>query len=230
MIATVGGTTYQTRHKMTHPAKFSDSILPEIRRLLDYANQLDVHEVDLVLDPFAGTGRIHELRPVYTTIGIELEPEWAAMSEYTEIGDALHVARPDGLFDAIATSPAYANRMADRDMRESVGGTYMKSLHREASAGSSCHLQWGNAYRDFHLEWLAECWRLLRDCGWLIINMSDHIRNKERQHVVDWFIEAATTTQFRHVTTIDVPTRRMRRGANGSARVEAEQVMLFRKV
>lgn len=79
---------------------------------------LSAHHVEgSILDPFAGTGRIHELRERFAgwdTLGVELEPEWADMSPYTVAGDATQLP-PEwtALFQAVVTSPPYGNRMAD---------------------------------------------------------------------------------------------------------------------
>jgi hypothetical protein len=226
----------QTR-PVTHPAKYSESVIPAIKDMLIRANRADVRAVDTVLDPFAGTGRIHQLRPVFTTTGLELEPEWASMSPHTIVGDALKTPFPGGTFDAVASSPTYGNRMADKDMRPSCAGTYMKGLGRQATNGSSCHMQWGDEYRKFHRLWLAEMYRVLRgkitldgwtSPGWLILNISDHYRNNERQPVTAWFIECARQLGFQLVDLVPVETPRLTRGANGK-RVDAEMVILFRK-
>jgi hypothetical protein len=67
-----------------------------------------------VLDPFAGVGGIHQLRPEYDTHGVELEAEWAAASDHTVQGDATNLHWwPADTFDVVCTSPAYGNRMAD---------------------------------------------------------------------------------------------------------------------
>jgi hypothetical protein len=67
-----------------------------------------------VCDPFCGVGRVHELRARgWVTYGGELESEWAASSPYTIVADALHYPAADGFFDAICTSPAWGNRLAD---------------------------------------------------------------------------------------------------------------------
>lgn len=88
-----------------HPARFSDDILPVIERYLEPGS--------LVLDPFAGVGRIHELTTVFT-IGVEIEPEWATAHPRTIVGDATFLPSWwTGMFDAVATSPGYANRMSD---------------------------------------------------------------------------------------------------------------------
>lgn len=90
-----------------HPARFSDEVLEVLRDLVPPGS--------LVLDPFAGTGRIHEIAgDDVLTIGVEIEPEWACWHERTVVADALHL--PEwwtGLFDVVVTSPVYGNRMSD---------------------------------------------------------------------------------------------------------------------
>lgn len=104
-----------------HPAKYSDDILRAIADSLAHAG---LGPCPFVLDPFAGTGRIHALavHPVHSfrTLGIEIEHEWVDYHPSTILGDATNLeAWPDGHFDAIATSPCYGNRMADHhDARE----------------------------------------------------------------------------------------------------------------
>lgn len=71
-----------------------------------------------ILDPFAGTGRIHDLADPHAgveTFGVELEPEWGLMRDGTVIGNALDVVEMFGVasFDMVMTSPCYGNRMAD---------------------------------------------------------------------------------------------------------------------
>lgn len=105
-----------TTEAPSHPAKFSDPILRQLRRLvLDEQERLG-RPVRL-LDPFAGVGGIHELaeQGKVWTLGVELEEEWAAAHPRTEVGDA--TALPSGwseTFDVVATSVCYGNRMADR--------------------------------------------------------------------------------------------------------------------
>lgn len=71
----------------------------------------------------------------------------------TTLGNALHLPWPDGTFDAICTSPAYGNRMADRysETGESERLTYAAMLRRQLHPDNAGQLQWGQRYRDFHL-------------------------------------------------------------------------------
>lgn len=105
---------------------FPAAFHPDILKVIDGLLGTDWE----VLDPFAGTGRIHELRPRVKTFGVEIEPEGAAMSRYTRCGDATHLPRAwTGRFRAVACSPTYASRMADHhDAKEKCkpcGGTGM---------------------------------------------------------------------------------------------------------
>lgn len=96
-----------------HPAKFSAPIVEHLRVLAVE----HVTAGGLILDPFAGVGRIHELRrDGFDTHGIELEPEWAQQGPLKNIvGDSrrAHVIFKHTRFDALITSPCYGNRMAD---------------------------------------------------------------------------------------------------------------------
>ena len=97
-----------------HPAKFSAPILTAIRAVLADLSPSGPLAPVRVLDPFAGVGGIHELRPEYDTHGVELEAEWADTSPYTRQGDATDLRWiDDATFDVVCTSPAYGNRMAD---------------------------------------------------------------------------------------------------------------------
>lgn len=106
---------------VAHPAIFSDAILPVLARMLGPEHRR-------VLDPFAGVGRIHELRGLVdwelVTIGVEIEPEWATVHTDTQVGNALALPFASGVFDAVITSPTYGNRLADHRARD---GSYRHS-------------------------------------------------------------------------------------------------------
>src|SRR5207302_7210410 len=115
-----------------HPAKFSDPLLPVLRAL--------IHPGARVLDPFAGSGRIHEITD--NAVGIEIEPEWADLHPHTHCGNALDLPFADAVFDVICTSPTYGNRMADHhDAKDdSRRNTYRHALGRPLHADNSCQL------------------------------------------------------------------------------------------
>lgn len=218
---------------VTHPAKFSDSILESVGAVLPTLLPVG----SMVIDPFAGTGKGPEFLASlgYDAWGTELEPEWANQSHRVWHSDffayvegflatayaPLAIPAWDGAF----TSPAYGNRMADRDMRPSVAGTYAKSLDREASAGSSCHLQWGKEYRQFHRKAWAALTSILRPGAVVALNVKNHIRAQVEVPVSEWhsgyFTEELGYTLLRDDAII---TPSLRRGENGKARVESEHV------
>ena len=110
-----------------HPAKFSAEIIAE----LIAKTKQHLAPGAAILDPFAGVGGVHVLRDHgFATWGVELEREWAEQSPWLVRGDSTKLmmalatynvlAKEWGIpavpmtFDAIATSPAYGNRMADQ--------------------------------------------------------------------------------------------------------------------
>lgn len=212
-----------------HPARFNDRILRVIAEQVGPGRR--------VLDPFAGTGRIHELAHV-ETVGIELEPEWAVMHPRTIVGNALSLPFRDGSFDTIATSPCYGNRYADHhnardgsvrrsythDLRKLVGDP-ARQLHPD-NAGL---LHWGPTYRNFHERAWRECVRVLRPGGSFVLNISDHVRRGVLQPVTAWQLATLTELGLQHCRSIDVPTARMRFGANGSVRANFETIAVFAK-
>lgn len=209
-----------------HPARFTEALLPVLRDAL----RSTVGSGATVLDPFAGTGRIHELHPEFATFGVELEPEWARLHPRTIVGNALHLPWPDALFDAICTSPTYGNRMADHHEAkdDSKRMTYRHSLGRKLSDDNSGQLQWGPAYREFHEAAWAEAYRVLKPGGAFIVNISNHVRAGKVIDVTGWHVECLQTMCVLR-GHVRVPTPRMRFGANGQARVDSESVLVFQK-
>ena len=185
----------------------------------------------LVLDPFAGTGRCMEVGEMagVRMVGTELEGEWARIREGVLVANALELPFANGTFCAVVTSPAYGNRLADhhRARDAHLRRSYAHDLGRDLSGGNSGALQWGDAYRKFHLAAWAETARVLSPGGRLILNISDHIRGGERQCVSSWHASALLDLGFLLVDAARVVTPRMRAGANRGARVPAELVLAF---
>lgn len=208
-----------------HPAKFSTEILDVLRPLMERLP-------GPILDPFAGTGRIHELGRT-DTIGVEIEPEWAEQHERTLCGDSRRLTT---LFErysigSIVTSPAYGNRMADSyDGRDgSRRSTYRIALGRPLTDGNGAGLHFGDDYRELHRVVWREAFAVLRTGGELVVNVSDFIRNGDVVPVVEWHRETILAIGFELVETMTIPTRRMGHGANRELRVPGERLLRFRK-
>lgn len=204
----------------SHPARFGDSILAAIAPWIAPGSR--------VLDPYAGSGRIHELDHA-DTIGVELEPEWAALHERTIQGDAAALPFPADAFDVVATSPAYGNRFADQSVRPLARTTsYAHALGRRCSPGSGAALQWGATYRALHARHVAEMVRVLRPGGRLVLNVKDHDRARHRQRVVDWWSSTVAASGLHLVARLEVESRGMRYGANRDSRWPEELVVAER--
>lgn len=99
------------------PAKFSEPILAQIA--LELRSRLI--QSGTILDVYAGVGGVHALRdalPGVDTLGVEIEPEFAACHPDTLCGDSrlLRDVLGDraGTVTAVVTSPDYGNRLADQ--------------------------------------------------------------------------------------------------------------------
>jgi hypothetical protein len=206
-----------------HPAKFTDAIYPAL------AAAVPPEQYPRVLDPFAGVGGVHQLPNV--TVGVELQWRWARARPGTLMANAFSLPFPAASFDAVVTSPCYGNRLADhheaRDgsVRHSYTHDYGEPLHPDNTGA----VQWGEKYRADHERAWREAVRVLRAGRRFVLNVSDHIRNGERQPVTDWHVATLTTLGLVEVRCVNVPTPRLRKGANADARVEHEHVITFDK-
>ena len=218
-----------------HPAPYSPAILDVMATMVRAeADRWDQPVEQLtILDPMAGTGRVHRLPG--RTHGIEIEPEWAAMHKDTKVGDATALPFRDGLFHVIAVSPAYGNRFADYfDAKDdSTRRSYGFDLGRRPSPGSSGTLRYGPEYRELHERAWREAVRVLAPDGLFILNVSDFVRKEGgRQRIVqvaEWHIAMLFRIGLRMESCETVGTRRMRYGANRDARVDGELVVGLRK-
>jgi len=205
-----------------HPAKFSDDVVTAMLAMLP--------KKALILDPFAGTGRVHLLSGRgHKTVGCELELEWASMHRNTIQADALNLPFKDDSFDCIATSPTYGNRFADSHEAKdgSERRSYTHDLGRKLHQNNSGSLHWGDAYRDFHERAWAESLRVLRPGGTFILNISDHIRGGERMPVSAWHTRTLQSLGLSLMGQTDVATPRLRHGENSRARMDSEHVLKF---
>ena len=214
-----------------HPAPFNRDALAVIRKWLDG----EPWNFPRILDPFAGIGRIHELRPDYETWGIEIEKEWAEASPFTVCGDMFDVKEmmrdPNNplppYFDAIVTSPVFGNRMSDHHEAkdDSRRITYRHKLGRPLAENNSGRLNWGAKYRDFHLH----AYEVLTRVGarQFYLNIKDHIRKGERVFVTEFHIDTLRDLGWKLVETEFIRTGGMKDGQNNNLRVSGELVARF---
>ena len=234
-----------------HPAKFSDPIVHALAKILKDELTHRIRELRAklaapdfvppaatmrlqVLDPFAGVGGIHavgEHLDQVDTWGVEIEPEWAAAHPRTYVGDALNLEFDEETFGVIMTSPAYGNRMADHFEAKDTSRrlTYRHQLGRALSDNNAGKLQWGDHYREFHRAAWIEAKRVLGVGGLFVVNVSDHIRAGKRVPVTAWHKETLVEIGLVFIREEKIETRRMRFGANNTARVDHESILVFRK-
>lgn len=219
-----------------HPAKFSAPIMEGIVAMLDRHGW-----PRRILDPFAGTGRVHELNDhvgwrleqpwSLHTVGVEIEPDWAVMHPQTIVANARgKLPFPDGTFDCMVTSPCYGSRMADHhNARDgSVRRSYTHDIGHHLHPDNAGTLHWGPAYRLFHQDAWTECLRVLQAGALLIVNVSNFIRGGVEQLVTEWHLDWFLTHHCQILDLDRVNTARMRYGANREARPRWENLLVLR--
>ena len=167
------------------------------------------------------------------TCGLVLE---AGGDEDEAIAGLLH----DTLEDQVATFDEIAEEFGERvagivrecsDTEEDPKPPWQRMTgdpERTLHPNNSGTLQWGRRYREFHERAWTEVQRVLKPGAMFILNSSDHIRNGEVQPVTEWHLSTASRLGFEMIDRIEVPTPRMRNGANFSARVDHETVACSR--
>lgn len=233
-----------------HPAKYGEQIMAAMGRLVrEEADALGRRP--LVLDPFGGVGRIHELRTWADTVAVELEAPWARQRRRGTVrASAFHLPFGAGTFDVVGTSPTYGNRMSDKhragsrpkpgkepdtsvrrsythDLRNMTGNPDY-TLHPDNTGA----LPWGIAYRDGEVRALTEVWRVLRPGGLFLLVLSDYFRKrgiKRQVPCVEWHLLRCLAAGWLLEGALPVGSPRYRFGANRDDRVAAEFVLQLRK-
>lgn len=203
------------------------------RLLAIFVEQCNRHGIRTVLDPFAGEGRIHRLRDFrIDTVGVELEPEFAANHPATIVGNATALpADWTGRFDAVITSPPYGNRLADQYLGD--GGlrkSYAISLGRRTTPGSAAGDYFGPTYCATMEAAYVEARRVVRRAGNLILNVKSFLEDRQLVHATGWHIAAAHRAGWSMVEDPrPVSLRGWRLGSDGSRneRAELEWVLTF---
>lgn len=214
-----------------HPAKYSNEFIPIFAKILIENN---CHKI---LDPFAGVGKISQIRQygydgkIYAN---EIEADWANEiidCNVTTIKDAEFLSYPNEYFDAIVTSPTYGNRMADHHLAKdnSKRNTYTHCIGHQLNDGNTGKMQFGKEYCEKHEKIYTNLCPMIKNNGMFILNVSNHIRKGSEVDVVSWHIDAILTRGFILEQDIKISTKRNKFGANSEKRVEFEHILVFRK-
>jgi tRNA G10 N-methylase Trm11 len=211
-----------------HPAIMGNHLLEVCKKFLPSVGAR-------VLDPFAGIGTTAKLLPEYDVVGVEIEKEWADQEESTICGDSLSIVPTLGLFDAVLTSPAYGNRMADDFNASSPTSriTYRHRLGRPLSQSTTANLHFGrknSKYEDLHEKIWKVCVEALTPGGVFILNSKDFIANGETQEVTDWHLKTLQNLGLEVISQEKVSSRGMRFGANRDKRIDYEWVVALSKI
>jgi tRNA G10 N-methylase Trm11 len=214
-----------------HPATYSTKFIPIFAELLINKRT--------VLDPFGGIGKLAEIKKHGYTGKIicnEIESEWVAHSTHQvdqwNIGDAQDLSwLEDSSIEAICTSPTYGNRMADSFVAKDTSKriTYTHYLGRKLSKSNTGAMQWGDKYRAVHQQVYSECYRVLKNDGLMIVNISNHIRKGIEIDVVQWHESCLKNHGLTLIEHRKISTPRMGFGSNGNIRVKTESILIFEK-
>ena len=232
-----------------HPAAFNAKLIRAIADLLtDLIDPTAFAPPDgrgalALLDPFVGSGRVAELKtylPNLTFYGTEIENPWAADARSAGIGvacaDALSLPFPDHSIDLVVTSPTFGCRMADHhDARDgSPRHTYRHTLGRPLHPRNSGAMQWGPEYRAFHRAAWQEVHRVMRSDpaqdAFLVLDIKDHIRKGQRQHVTLWHLATICSLGFDLICTENVLSPGQRHGAHRDLRMKYHTLAVFKKL
>lgn len=192
-----------------HPATFSKVVLERIYELLG----LYSHPGAVVLDPFAGVGLVHELRPMYETLGIEIEPDWAKAHTFTFCDDARRIDEMFRVsrFDAIVTSPCYGNRLADNYNASDPHArrSYRIDLGHELAEGNAggMHFARDGRYELLHDDVWRACERVLAPGGVFILSIKDFVRDGHVMALTGWHVGVLASLGLVAIDLRTVPTK-----------------------
>lgn len=106
--------------------------------------------------------------------------------------------------------------------------TYRHKLGRMPTPGSAAVLQWGNAYRHHHSQFVHAAIAVAEPEALLIVNMKNHIRDGREQLVTEWWVNTLLVRGCRLLEVRPVRTQGMGFGANADARTDREFLIVVR--
>lgn len=210
----------------------------------------------MILDPFGGVGTLGRLAtPGRKIVACELEQLWAAQAPgngcaLSVRGDSRRLPFLSGSFDAVVTSPAYGNRLADCDASQARAGGEGEAKKSDrtrrsyrAFLGQDLHvLNTGalhvdragerSAYERMHSYVWAEVYRVLKPGGVFVLNVKDYAPRGVSQQIPEWHYKKIHSMGFclesaQYVDTGgDQNTRRM---AKESSDPILEELTVWRK-
>lgn len=212
-----------------HPARYNRKILPLFVELLG--------DVSFVFDPMAGTGErlleLQQMMPKTTFVGIELQPDWAAVSPgVVTQGNALALAMLTNTVKGALCSPPWANRQSDHHVALDAS---KRTTYQHCYGSVPLHpdnvglLPWGEKYRTMMKGIWIEVYRVLQPGAPFVVDLKNHIRNGIEVDVVGWHRECLFGCGFELLETRFFETKGNGFGANGNQRVKQEVVFKFRK-
>lgn len=225
-----------------HPAKFSPAVLDAMIDLWPMLTAVmgppldDVTDRYNLLDPFAGSGRVHVLGqylPV-DTVGVEIEAEWAAEHPATRHGDATELpAEWTGSFDLLFSSMVYGNRLSDHhDARDdSERHTYTHYLGHDLQPNNAGRMHFpSKPYIDLHEKAWREGIRVVRPGGLIVLNVSNFLVDKgaTERRVVEFHTNALLMGGCFLEAVCPIETPRLAHGQNYDQRVPFERLVVAR--
>jgi len=105
--------------------------------------------------------------------------------------------------------------------------TYRTALGRDLTVNNTGGMQWDRDYRDLHREIYDQLTTVLQPDGLLLLNMKDHRRDGQWQHVTHWHLTTLIELGFRFITAERIECPGNGHGQNLADRIEFETLLVM---
>jgi len=116
------------------------------------------------------------------------------------------------------------------DAKNSKRYTYRISLGRDLTDNNSAKFNWGNKYKALQEQVWNETFKVLKDGGYIFLNISNHIRAGKEEPVVEWHISTLLELGFYVDEIVSINTKRIKHGSNSNLRASSEKLAIFKKI